>query len=73
MSSAKDIKKLVKELRRAGWEVLHGGRTHWKAYHPKGGMVTMSATPSCHHALRNIMGDINRLKHKHGEADFGTA
>jgi predicted RNA binding protein YcfA (HicA-like mRNA interferase family) len=61
-----DIKKLRRQLLREGWSIERGGN-HYKAYHPKGGFVVISVSPSCHHALRNIKGDINRLKQQHNE------
>lgn len=61
MSSSSDVKRLLKDLVRRGWTVEQG-RKHYKCYHPAGGFITVSLTPSCHHALRNIEGDINRLE-----------
>lgn len=61
-----DIKKIRRQLQKEGWR-LEIGRTHYKAYHPKGGFISISVTPSCPYAAKNILGDIKRLKRQHGE------
>jgi len=61
MPDKKEIKKLLKELRWNGWEIKKG-KTHFKCYHPKGGFVSISATPSDPWAYKNILGDIKRLE-----------
>lgn len=60
----KEIKKLLKELKSLGWEVMQA-RKHFKAKHPKGGFVSFSVSPSCPYALKNIWGDIKRLERQH--------
>ena len=67
MSSQGDVKKLIKQLKQLGWTVETGGK-HYRASHPMGGFVSLSVSPSDHMAVRNMIGDINRLnKEKTGE------
>lgn len=61
-----DVKKLRQQLQREGWRIEQGIK-HYKAYHPKGGFIVMSVSPSCPYAAKNIMGDVRRLKRSHGE------
>ncbi|MGB0817833.1 MAG: hypothetical protein ACPGQQ_02915 [Candidatus Puniceispirillaceae bacterium] len=63
----KDVKKLVKDLRKRGWTVTQG-RGHYKAEHPKGGFIFMSLTPSDHHAVANMQADVRRLERQHRKA-----
>lgn len=56
----KDIQRIVRDLQRDGWEVAQG-KKHYKAVCPgTGKVVVFSVTPSCHHAVKNIEGDIKR-------------
>lgn len=59
MSKQKEIKTIVKELERQGWRIDQG--KHIKAYHPQGGFISISRTPECPFAVKNIKGDIARL------------
>lgn len=64
--SSKDVRKLLKELKRSGFEIedVHrsSGVSHHKVRHPDhpGKMVTMSATPSDHRAIKNMRADLRR-------------
>lgn len=60
MSLNNDIKKLIRSKVKEGWREEKG--KHIKLHHPLGGFVVISVSPSCHHALRNIEGDIRRLE-----------
>lgn len=66
--SSKDVKQIIRDLRRDGWTVEQG-RTHYKAIHPKGGSIAISVSPSDHHAVKNIKGDINRLNRQNLERE----
>jgi len=58
----KEIKLIIKGLRAKGW-LVDKSRNHWMAKHPSNGQsVLISATPSCHHALKNITSDIRRAE-----------
>ncbi len=62
----KDLKKLIKELRSLGYEVVQG-KKNFKATHPKGGLIAFSISPSCPYAIKHIRADIKRLERKrHG-------
>ncbi len=56
----KDVNKIISDKVREGWTVQIG--KHIKLYHPDGGFVSISKSPSCHWALKNIKGDIARLE-----------
>ncbi len=63
MASSKDMTKLRRELQRAGWVVEVAGK-HYKAYHPKGGYVAMSVSPSdsnAHHQARREIRKLDKL------------
>lgn len=60
MSTKAELKALIKTLERNGWTVVQGVK-HYKANHPKGGFVSMSVSPSDNWAIKNMIGDINRL------------
>ena len=68
MSQQKDIKKLLKILASKGWTIKIG--KHYKAFHPLGGMVTIAISPSCHHALDNILNYVNRLQKQHNQEEI---
>jgi predicted RNA binding protein YcfA (HicA-like mRNA interferase family) len=59
-----DIHKLVRELKRKGWEVEQG-RKHFKAKHPEGGQVILSCSPSCPYAANNARKDIEKIEQQH--------
>lgn len=65
---ADDMKKLRRELLREGWRIEQGIK-HIKCFHPKGGYITMSCTPSCRYAAVNARRDVERLKREHGEIE----
>lgn len=63
-TSDKELNKILDELVTEGW-AIERGKKHFKARHPHGGMVTISISPSCHHAYKNIQKDVKRLKDSH--------
>lgn len=64
----RDTKDLLKELTDKGWRIEQGRRAHYKAYHPKGGMVVIACSPSCPRDLQNTLMYIRRLERQHGES-----
>lgn len=66
MGQCSDIKKLVRQLCKEGWS-LEITKKHWKIRHPKGRLVSFSATPSDRNAINNFRRDINRVKKEYGE------
>ena len=66
MANEREMKELRRELVREGWRVEQG-RKHYKAYHPKGGFVSLSVSSSDYYAVKNARGDVARLKRQHGE------
>lgn len=66
MSLQSEIKKLIKTLIKEGWTEEFG--KHRKLYHPKGGFVSMSMSPSDYNAVRQIERDIKKLRKINGES-----
>lgn len=63
----KEMKEFYRELERQGWR-LEQGKKAMKAYHPKGGMVSMSLTPRVSMAHKAAARDVQKIKKMHGEA-----
>ena len=59
-----EIKKMIKDIGKRGWVVTQG-RKHYRANHPKGGLIFFSATPSCYHAIENIKAQIRKIENEH--------
>lgn len=59
-SSRKDLSKLHRVLRQAGWETQRMGNEHHKLIAPNGQVVTHSSTPSDYRAGRKILADLKR-------------
>lgn len=57
----KDVKELVKELEKKGWE-YHGQNKHIKMKSPKGAVLIVPVSPSCHHALKNLKKVIQKIE-----------
>ena len=58
--SDKELKKLVKQLLREGW-TLETSRKHTKLRSPKGHLVSMSTSPSCPYAFKNVAKDVQKI------------
>lgn len=58
--SDKELKKLVKQLLREGW-TLETSRKHTKLRSPKGHLVSMSSSPSCPYAFKNVARDVQKI------------
>ena len=58
--SDKELKKLVKQLIRDGW-TLETSRKHTKLRSPKGHLVSMSSSPSCPYAFKNVAKDVQKI------------
>ena len=67
MSLQGEIKKIIRATERRGWRHEMGGRHH-KLIHPSGAVVAISVSPSCIHAAKNIIRDINKILKEKGEA-----
>lgn len=63
MTSQRDIKDLIEELEDEGWIVTKS--KHWKAVHPKGGIVFFTGTRSCPRAILNIRCEIRKVNRRH--------
>lgn len=61
---SREIKTIINDLVSKGWSIKKG-TAHYRAYHQKGGIVTISATPSDGRAIKNILADVKRLERKH--------
>ena len=66
MSVQSEIRKLFKELKRRGWTISTGGK-HYKVRHPLGGFISVSVSPSDHHAYNNILKDIKHLEKENSD------
>lgn len=58
--SDKELKKLVKQLLRDSW-TLETSRKHTKLRSPKGHLVSMSSSPSCPYAFKNVAKDVQKI------------
>lgn len=66
MASSKEMTKLRRELQRDGWRIEYAGK-HYKAYHPLGGYVAMSVTPSDANAHHQARREIRKLDKQHSK------
>lgn len=60
MSSSKDFKQMIKEMKALGWEHKIRRNNHEMLFHEKYGKVFMAATPSDRRAVLNIRSVIKR-------------
>lgn len=65
--SNKDSNKFIKQLLSEGWQYVSGNGGHIKIRSPKGHLVSMSNSPSCPHAHKNMVRDVKRILQR--EAD----
>jgi predicted RNA binding protein YcfA (HicA-like mRNA interferase family) len=64
-SAKKDLKKILREAERQGWQVRQTKNGHWQAFSPDGaGIVTTGGTPSDHKALKNFVAQLRRYGFK---------
>lgn len=56
MSYTREVKELVKTLRKLGWTVTLRRAGHYQARSPdkRIPLITFAATPSCSHACKNM-------------------
>lgn len=59
--SKKDIRALVRKLRRQGWTAEIRKSGHWRLTSPGGDAITCAASPSDSHAYANVRSDARRL------------
>ena len=58
----KEIKEIIRGLKRKGWEVTRTGK-HFKAKPPNSNRsITFSGTPSCPYAVKHVYEDIERVE-----------
>lgn len=63
LHSNKEIKKLITELLRDGWQHA-GAKRHTKLRSPGGHLVSFSSSPSCPFAVDHIRKDVQRIRDK---------
>jgi hypothetical protein len=61
VSTKKDVKKLLKEAIRQGFDVHQSHRGHYRVTAPTGVTATVSKTPSCPRTLDNTRADLRRI------------
>lgn len=57
----KETKRVVKSACKRGWELTHNKGHHF-LIHPTGRKVTVSASPSCIHAYKNVERDLLKIE-----------
>ena len=57
LTNHKDLRKILKEAEKSGWQFKHGGK-HIRGSHVSGKKVTVSLTPQDGRALKNIKRDL---------------
>ena len=59
---SKEVKDLIRSLRKQGWTVEQTRNNHWKATAPTGGQPEyIASTPSDHRSLKNTVARLKRL------------
>ena len=61
MMSSKEMKETLRALQQRGFFV-EVGRKHYKVRSPSGRLYTCSISPSCPHAHKNLMRDIEKYE-----------
>lgn len=61
MSSSKDFRKLLDQVRAQGFTVRLGGSGHWVVTSPDGGVTSVSRTPGGRRALTNTRARLRRI------------
>lgn len=64
LTSNKEVNHLINAKAKEGWKILTGRKV--KIGHPKGGFITISLSPSCPHAYKNVLKDIQNLERLNG-------
>jgi biotin operon repressor len=58
---SKEVRKIIHALQRQGLEVTTARSGHYAVLRDGKRIMTMSKSPSDHHALKHIRGDLKRL------------
>jgi len=58
LAVSKDLTQLIKEVKKAGWEVILNKNCHLKWVSPNGRFFFSASTPSDHRAILNIKRDL---------------
>lgn len=61
MSTGKDVKNLIREIKKLGLDVIMGGSGHWKVYRGPAYITSLPATPSDQHSLFQKRAQLQRL------------
>jgi hypothetical protein len=61
MPVGKDVKNLIKEIEKLGYDVIMGGNGHWKVYRGSSYITSLPATPSDQHSLFQKRAQLQRL------------
>ncbi len=69
-TSDKEVNRLINEKVKEGWSCEVSKKI--KLRHPLGGMVSLSMTPSCRHALNQILRDIKKLENSHRKMEIAS-
>ena len=60
--SSKDVKRLIRTIRRQGWRVRYARSGHWRCTSPTtGDTVTVASSPSASGAIHRARADLKRL------------
>lgn len=63
MSTQGDLKKILRAAKKRGWTELPLSKSaHIRLEWTNGRRITVSATPSDSHAVRNVQGDMRRVE-----------
>lgn len=65
----KALKKYLSELVARGWTYV-GQNKHIKIRSPQGRRLTLSVSPSCPHALKHVVKDVQRIERMENNVSF---
>jgi predicted RNA binding protein YcfA (HicA-like mRNA interferase family) len=57
----KDMKEIVRQLRKQGWDVSPTRNGHFRARSPNGSVYTLPHSPSDRRSVKNARSDLRRL------------
>jgi hypothetical protein len=56
----RDMPKLVRRARKAGWSVTKTGKQHWRFRSPNGATIFAPSTPSDRRSVMNVRANLRR-------------
>jgi predicted RNA binding protein YcfA (HicA-like mRNA interferase family) len=59
-----DLRRLLEQARRRGWQVERTKGSHWRLRHASGALVHTGSTPSCPRALLNLQAHLRRVERR---------